>query len=83
MSLFQTVLNQIKERLSVQEHDLESIAKCISDITHVPVTASNLQIKKGTLVINVPPTLKLAILARREAVLQHCKQQMIHVYAIA
>lgn len=82
-SLFQTILLQVKEKLSLQEHDLESVAVCITDITHVPVAASQLSIKKGTLMISVPPTLKLAILSRKEDVLKHCKEKMIGVYSIA
>jgi hypothetical protein len=83
MSLFQTILAQVKERLNHQEHDLESIAECITAITHVPLSKEQICIKKGTLVLNVPPTLKLAIFAKREEVLQHCKKQLIGVYSIA
>lgn len=82
-SLFQTILSQIKERLSVQEHDLEGIAKCISDITHVQVTAQHLKIQKGTLLVNVPPTLKFAIISHKDEVLKHCKEQLLNVYTIA
>jgi hypothetical protein len=83
MSLFQTILNQVKERLAHQGHDLESVASCITAITHVHVSAEQLCIKKGTLVLNVPPTLKLAILAKKDEVLRQCKEKLIGVYAIA
>jgi hypothetical protein len=83
MSLFQTVLAQVRERLSLQEHDLSSVAECITNITNVPLVSGQLRIKKGVLLVQVPPTLKLAILAKREAILLHCKEHLIAVHAIA
>jgi hypothetical protein len=83
MSLFQTVLSEVRARLSLQEHDLSSVAACITSMTNVPLVSGQLRIKKGVLLVQVPPTLKLAILAKREAILLHCKEQLISVHAIA
>lgn len=82
MSLFQTILNQVKERLSLQEHDLESVAVCISEATTVSVVANQLKITKGILYITVPPTLKLAILSKKDDIVKRCKEKGIILYGI-
>lgn len=83
MSLFQTILKQVQERLHSQEHDLEVIAEEITRITKVPVKVSQLSIKKGLLILSVPPTLKLAIIAKKETILAFCKDRSIAIHAIA
>jgi hypothetical protein len=81
-SLFQTILSKVTDRLTVQKQDLSSVAECITAVTHVPVDANQLCIKKGTLYVQVSPTLKLAILSRKDEILKQCKEKLIGVYAI-
>lgn len=83
MSLFQTILSQIKERLDSTERESALIASIIGEHLGITIPITAVVVKKGVLRINVSPTIKMAIMIKKEAMIASLKEKGIKVHAIA
>ncbi len=73
MSLFQTILGDIAKRLSGIEGHKEDIARLITSVIGISISANQLQIKNTTLFVLVSPTIKSAIRLKQTALLIELK----------
>ncbi len=82
MSLFQTILREVRARLDSEKHKNEDIAQIISEAIGVPILDSQVSIKKGALHITAMPTVKMAIMVKKEVLLRAFKERSIPIYTI-
>jgi hypothetical protein len=81
MSLFQTILGDITKKLSRIEGGKDEIARIVTTIVGVSISANQLHIKNGTLFISVSPTVKSAIRFKQTALLSELKSYNIKIIA--
>lgn len=62
---------------------MEAIAAIVTQVTGVTVHAAHITLRRGTLRIAVAPTVKMAIVIKKEAILASLKEKGISVCAIA
>lgn len=70
MSLFHTILEDITKRLRSVEGNKDDIAKVVSTVLGIAISANQLQIKQNTLFISTSPTIKSAIRLKQTALLR-------------
>lgn len=78
-----TLLQGFKRRFDTEQGRSEEIAKIMSVISGLSISKDNITIRKGVVIVTVPPTAKMAILINKEAILRTCKEKGIAVGAIA
>ncbi len=82
-SLFHTILSQVATRLGAEERQTADMALIVTEATGVEVKESELLLKKGVLCIKVSPTIKMAVMIKKEAILASFKEKGIAVHTIA
>jgi hypothetical protein len=82
MSLFHSILSGLQDNFNKETAQTEELAKNISDILGATVTKEQLVVKKNTLYIKVPATLKMAIALNKEKLLVRVKEVNSSITAI-
>ncbi len=83
MSLFHSILSKVSSRLGAEERRMTDIAAIVTKDAGIVVKESELSLHKGVLYIKVSPTIKLAVMIKKEMILASCKERGIAVHAIA
>ena len=82
MSLFKKILSDIQANFTQQENNNKHLITIINTLSGTVITTNNIKIKKGTLQLLVSPTVKMAILLKKDAILQEFKKQEISIGSI-
>jgi len=83
MITLSSILGAVTSRLLVDQKKTEAIASIITRETGVLVSVKDLKIMKGSVLLTVAPTVKLAVMIKREAILTACKAQRLDIQAIS
>lgn len=78
MSLFKNALLEISKKLRNKESYKDDISRIVSSEVGVVVSADNLQTNNGVLFINTSPTIKSAILLKKQEILKRLIDYKIH-----
>lgn len=70
MSLFQSILADLKKSIDIQTEHTEMIAKICSEVLHVTITSDQLSITRGKVVLRIPSTVKMALKLNQEVLLK-------------
>ncbi|HVY36050.1 MAG TPA: hypothetical protein VG982_02120 [Candidatus Paceibacterota bacterium] len=82
MSLFKKILADIQESIQGEETKKLRITSIISDVSGVSVSTDQLIIKKGVVYLTIPPTIKMAVLLKKELIIKKCNEQSLSIGAI-
>jgi hypothetical protein len=74
MSLFHSILSGLQDTFNKETAQTEELAASISGILGTTITKEQLVVKKNTLYIKVPSTLKMAIALNKEKLLIKVKE---------
>lgn len=83
MTLFQSILKNIERAFEKDKVQIQHILDCIHLTTGVTLTDTMVRIQKTTLYINASPTIKMAIILKKELLLQKFKEENIPIYTIS
>lgn len=82
MNQFITILSKIKERLNLEQNKISDIQEVIAIETKIEIPLSQIKIQKNTLVLQVSPTIKMAILSKKEKILSLLQERGIKIFSI-
>lgn len=82
MNQFFSILSQIKERLNKEQNKVDDIVTIINESAKVVVTVGMLKIIKNTVVLQVPPTVKMVIFSKKDFILLKFQENKIPIYSI-
>lgn len=82
MSLFQSVLAQLQEKIIKNHTDIEQVARIVSMVLGVTIVSESLLLKKGILTITAPATVKMAIKLKQKALITALFEEGISVTTI-
>jgi hypothetical protein len=82
MSLFNSILSQIQEKISKESVEHEKIAQIISQTLHTTITAEQVTMRDTTLRLKVAPTIKMTLLLQREKLLTALQDAGIKITTI-
>ncbi len=82
MNQFFSILSQIKERLNKEQNKVDDIVTIINESAKVVVTVGMLKIIKNTVVLQVPPTVKMVIFSKKDLILLKFQENKIPIYSI-
>lgn len=82
MSLFQSVLKSISDKLEKNSSKKELIASEISKIIKTSIDKNSINLKNGILKINTNPTIKTAILFKKENIISKLKEIGVEIFSI-
>ena len=68
-NLFSSILENIKQNYKEKADNTESIAGIVSRIVGIDISVEVIKISKGTLYLNISPTIKAAVALHKEALL--------------
>ena len=77
MSLFSSILEELTKKLSTGEQYKKEIAETVSSIVGFTFLPDHMIIKNGVLFINASPTVKTAILLRKQKILENVRKYNI------
>lgn len=83
MSLFQDLLTQLAKRLGSDAASTSEAAVVISHIVGVTVPPESIIARRGVIYLSVAPTLKMAILAKKGAILEAFRGKKLPFHSIA
>lgn len=78
MSLFNNILLDLTNRLKGKESTKEEISKIISKEVGINIEVNTLQINNDILFINTSPTIKSAILFKKQKILESLEKYNIY-----
>ncbi len=82
MSLFQSILADIKKKLDKETGQTEIIARVATTILGITVTPSMVLQKGSHISIKLPPTARMALTLKRPELLQALQKESITVVSI-
>ena len=82
MSLFQSILSQLEEKISKKSNINEKAALVISTVLHTTVNADQIMIQDSTLRIKAAPTIKMAIMLNCEKIIKALQEVGIDITTI-
>jgi hypothetical protein len=82
MSLFNSILSQIQEKISKESVEHEKIAQIISHTLRTTITAEQIMVRDATLRLKVAPTIKMTLLLQREKLLTALQDAGIKITTI-
>lgn len=82
MSLFHTILADIKKKFDSESLEGETIARITSDTLGITVTASMVVHKGSHIQFKLPPTARTALMLKRPLLLEALKREQIKVTTI-
>lgn len=82
MSLFNTILAGIQDKIFKETHSKESIAHILEEVLHTHFTADQIKVKDSVLTVSAAPTIKMAIKLKEQILLQSLKSQDIIISSI-
>ena len=77
MSLFHNILDQLSKKLKNSESYKDDIAKEISNIIKINITADQITIKTDKIFLSVSPTIKTVISLKKDVILEVLKKYRI------
>lgn len=82
MGLFDSILSRIKQDLDARTASKQVLSDAIYEAVNIRVSVDALELKDGLLRITVAPTIKAALLLKKEALLAHLTKQSLPVSRI-
>ncbi len=70
MSLFQSVLADLKKNIDKQTQYTDTIARICTEVLRVTITSSQVSITKGKLSLRIPSTVKMALKLNHDILLK-------------
>lgn len=83
MSLFHTILADIKKKLDTESAQTETIARIASTVLGMTVTVAMVVQKGSHIQFKLPPTARTALILKRPVLLEALKRENIAVVTIA
>ncbi|MCC6199015.1 hypothetical protein IT401_02280 [Candidatus Nomurabacteria bacterium] len=69
MSLFHSLLSQFHHRFNSQESNINTIIECINEAVGITLSSSSVRYQNNIVQLLVSPTIKMAILLKKETLL--------------
>ncbi len=82
MDLFQSILSQLKDKISKDSAVTEDAAKIISDIAKTTILPDNITIVKGVLRIKASPTLKMVLMLNNAKILKALQESGMKIHQV-
>jgi hypothetical protein len=82
MSLFNTILAGIQDKIFKENISKESIVHVLEEVLHTGFTTDQIKVKDSVLIISAAPTIKMAIKLKEQILLQALKSQDIFITSI-
>lgn len=82
MSLFQSVLRSISEKIKEKSSFKETVVIEISNVIKANIKTDQIKIKDGKIFINTHPTIKSVIFLKKEEILKKLKEKGINIFSI-
>lgn len=82
MGLFNALLANLKQKIQTHTNHCDTIALVLSSVLHTTILSSQVVYKKGVVVINTQPVVKIAITLKQQELIDACKAQSVVVYSI-
>ena len=82
MSLFKNILNNLDQKIKENNSKNQDILMCINTVLKTSLTDTNLDIKNKVLIIKTSPTIKMALLLKKDQILLKLKQEGIDIISI-
>lgn len=82
ISLFQSLLSQLEEKISKKSNANEKIALVISAVLHTNITADQISLEDSILRIKALPTIKMAIMLKTKKLIETLHEAGIEVKTI-
>lgn len=82
MSLFHDILSNLQKKFQNNQERNSEIAAIISSIINTQVSEKQLTIKKGTVYLQVPPTIKMTVLLKKEKIITACREKNIPIITL-
>ncbi len=70
MSLFQSILADLKKNIDKQTTYTETLAAICSEVLHITITPTQISITKGKLSLRIPSTVKMALKLNQDVLLK-------------
>ncbi|GEM_PF-2117957 len=82
MSLFQDILSKLQDSYTKETTAKETIARVISDALHTTITADQITVQGTTIRIKTAPTIKMAIMLKKEKLLASLQEASLNITVI-
>jgi len=82
MSLFQSVLKSISEKIKEKSSFKETVVIEINNVIKANIKTDQIKIKDGKIFINTHPTIKSVIFLKKEEILKKLKEKGINIFSI-
>ncbi len=70
MNLFNSILEELSKKIKGAEIYKEEVSLVISKLLNININSDQISIKKGVLFLNVSPTIKSALLLKKEVLIK-------------
>ena len=82
MDLFQSILANLKKKLDIETTRTEDIARIVSGVLGMTVTASMISCRGKELSLKLPPTARMKLTLKRQAVLLALQRESIDIISV-
>lgn len=82
MSLFNQILNNIKEKYDSENSYKEIIISSIFEVIKYKIDPDSLNLNNGVLKININPSVKTLIILKKDIILDNLKNRKVSVFEI-
>lgn len=83
MSIFQEIILKIQKQINKDQNNNKEIVETIAKIVKIPINNDQIIIKNKGIFLKTGPTIKMAILIKKEEILLSLKEQKIEIYSIS
>lgn len=70
MSVFQSILTDLKKAIDIRTTHTETLARICTDVLGVTILPEQVSVSKGVLVLRIPSTIKMTLVLKRDVLLQ-------------
>lgn len=82
MSLFDSILHNLKKKIDAEHAYKDVVIECVASILHISLSKDGITLKSGVLYIQTAPPAKMAILLKKEALIEALQEKQIKVSVI-
>jgi len=82
MDLFQSILANLKKKLDIETTRTEDIARIVSTVLGMTVTSSMISCRGKELFLKLPPTARMKLNLKRQAILLALQKESIDITSV-
>lgn len=82
MDHLSSLLQKIKDRLGIEEEKIGVVLEIIKETTKMSLSKETITIKKGVVIVTTSPTIKMALLSKKDQIIKECIKRGVSVASI-